>query len=115
MRAVQIRNILLKHLKYISLLATLWGCYILTGIGCPFRTFFKITCPTCGVTRALIAFLSGDYNLYIQMNPFAVPLVFAVLAGFHLPHMSFKFQNLGKSYIIITVGINFCWYLIGLL
>ena len=32
----------------------------LIDVGCPFRFFFGISCPGCGMTRAWLAFFTGD-------------------------------------------------------
>jgi hypothetical protein len=52
-------------------------------IGCPILYFFNIECPTCGVTRALIALFELDFNGYIKYHPLAIPLLVAVWVFFH--------------------------------
>lgn len=43
---------------------------------CIFRTIFNFPCPTCGVTRALISLLKGDFSAYCYFNVMAVHCVF---------------------------------------
>ncbi len=52
-------------------------------IGCPSRFFFGVACPGCGMTRALIALLSLDFEKAHEMHPliFIMPVV-AVLFFF---------------------------------
>jgi len=47
-------------------------------LGCPLFELTGITCPLCGVTRAWIACLRGDFSLAITCNPlfFPIPLWF---------------------------------------
>lgn len=47
---------------------------------CIIRAIAKFPCPTCGVTRALLAFLRGDFASYKFYNAFAIPLFAAAVA-----------------------------------
>lgn len=38
-------------------------------IGCPFKEFLGISCPGCGMTRALKALLRLDFGLAFEMHP----------------------------------------------
>ena len=49
---------------------------------CLFRFIFNFPCPTCGVTRAMFAFLKGNWNAYFYYNAFAVPLLLATILFF---------------------------------
>jgi hypothetical protein len=53
-------------------------------IPCPFRSLTGIPCPTCGGTRAMIAFAHLDFPTALAMNPLVA--VFAVLALVYLVH-----------------------------
>jgi len=60
------------------IIVALWG--FLSVYGCPIYKLCGITCPTCGVTRAWISFISGNidlafrYNLFFLFIPFIVYL-----------------------------------------
>lgn len=111
MEASKSRGSVARHVKYMVSLAALWICYVVSGIGCPVQRLLKIRCPACGVTRALNGLVTGDWELYCQMNPFAVPLVIAVLVGFHLPAMSAGSAKIGMLYVVTVACLNFCWYI----
>ena len=105
------RTLLLKHIKYIVFVFIIWLCYLTSGIGCPIYKLLQIRCPTCGVTSALVGLIFGDLELYFNMNPFAAPLIVAVVVCMHLSVMSHKWRRCGMIYVLITVISNFCWYI----
>lgn len=49
---------------------------------CFVRFLFKFPCPTCGVTRALTAFLKNNWEDYFYYNAFAIPLLLATILFF---------------------------------
>ncbi|HEX6276690.1 MAG TPA: DUF2752 domain-containing protein [Polyangiaceae bacterium] len=50
---------------------------------CPTALFFGIPCPGCGLTRATLALLSGDFGAALRFHPLVVVLtpVFAYAVG----------------------------------
>lgn len=95
------------HAFLISLLLIITVyCYI---FGCPFRNIVGIPCPTCGVTHALVSLLQLDFNAYMNYNPIAVPLIIAVLIGFHLN--LFKHKKILTVIVVSIAIINFLFYL----
>ena len=103
-------SILKKHLLFLAV-----GCFFaavihFSGIGCPFLWAFHIPCPTCGVTRATVSLLTGDVGGYLSHQPFAVPLIAAVLLLLHL-----KLFKKGRAFVMaLSIGIcvlNFAYYL----
>ena len=85
----------------------LLGFYVafitLTGIGCPIRFSTGISCPGCGMSRAVLLLLSGHFQAAFQMHP----LVYAVLpAGVWLffgPEHTVGFRQSKKWVITILV------------
>lgn len=41
--------------------------------GCPFKRIFGLPCPGCGLTRAWLCFLSGDWGQAIRYHPLFLP------------------------------------------
>lgn len=50
---------------------------------CPVWLAFGVPCPTCGVTRALLALAQGDLAGYVRCHPLALFLAAAVLLALH--------------------------------
>ena len=50
---------------------------------CPVWLVFGVPCPTCGVTRALLALAQGDLTGYVRCHPLALFLAAAVLLALH--------------------------------
>lgn len=50
-------------------------------IGCPIRFFTGISCLGCGMSRAALALLHGDFSLAFEMHPmiYAMPFAAAVI------------------------------------
>ncbi|HUG35516.1 MAG TPA: DUF2752 domain-containing protein [Candidatus Limnocylindrales bacterium] len=42
---------------------------------CPTALFFGLPCPGCGLTRATVAMLQGDFGAALQLHPLAPVLV----------------------------------------
>ena len=47
---------------------------------CPFAELMELPCPGCGMTRAMMAMLRGDWWLVMRLHPFAP--FFALTGGF---------------------------------
>lgn len=52
-------------------------------IGCPIRNIFHIPCPVCGLTRAALSLLRGDFGLAFTYHPLVlfIPVWLMVLFG----------------------------------
>ena len=104
-------SILLKHIWYIAAIIIIWLTYLLLGVGCPIYALFGIRCPTCGVTRALFALFESNWELYFDMNPFAILISVAAVVSIHLSVISSKYRKYSFLDVVITVVSNFCWYI----
>lgn len=57
-----------------TLCAVILSYHLLTWFtGCPFRFFFGISCPGCGMTRALLAALRLDFAAAFSYHPVVFP------------------------------------------
>ncbi len=63
------------------ILFSLVGVFYLS-FGCPFRLLSGISCPGCGMSRAVFALLSMDFGKAFTMHPLVFCLPFAVLIFF---------------------------------
>jgi hypothetical protein len=62
---------------------TAWLALGLPWPRCPFLSVTGLPCVTCGATRALIAFLHGDFLSALRWNPLAF-VAFCALVAFDL-------------------------------
>lgn len=51
----------------------------LPGWQCPFRHIMGLPCPGCGLSRALYAFVQGDWQTWLTMHAFAPLLLLALV------------------------------------
>ena len=66
-------GLLMAGVPLMMMALTSWGIGVPT-ISCPFRAFTGIPCPTCGLTRSLLAIATGDWGHAITAHLFG-PLV----------------------------------------
>lgn len=74
--------------------------YLILPIKCPIKYFLGFECPTCGMTRAMLALAGGDFSAYFDFNPAALPFVLVVLFALH--SKLFPIDKRIKNAIIIT-------------
>ena len=85
--------------------------YLALQIKCPIKYFFHIDCPTCGMTRAMLALFRGDFASYMSFNPMALPFLLILLFGLHGRLFPIN-KKLKDSIIIIgTVCVVFVYIL----
>lgn len=73
---------------------------------CPYKAMSGVDCPGCGMQRAFIELLKGNFIESFQLYPALLPTIFTLL--FTILHLIFKFQNgaaVVKYSFIITVAI----------
>ncbi|MEN8118956.1 MAG: DUF2752 domain-containing protein [Bacteroidota bacterium] len=83
---------------------------------CPYHYYFGIECPGCGMQRALIELLKGNFMESIQYYPVLIPLFFLFLML--LVHLIFELKygaEILKYLFIFNVLIIVVSYFIKLL
>jgi hypothetical protein len=101
-----------KALYIVSLHAGLavFMWFYMSYLGCPLKHFFGISCPSCGMGRAHVAFLHGDIIGAFAAHPLfwlAIPLVFLFLHNsvFNF-HISKKVLNIiGTASITLLIVV----------
>ena len=58
---------LLKML-YMAVVLTLLAFLYISGVGCVWRFLFHYPCPGCGITRACVALVHGDFKAAFEYN-----------------------------------------------
>lgn len=83
---------------------------------CPFRYFFGISCPGCGMTRALLAAVFSDFEtafsyhpLFPMLIPVGVYIVLYVFFGMRVPS---RRQN---AYLILIAVVMILVYVLRLI
>ncbi|PWS30801.1 DUF2752 domain-containing protein [Pedobacter paludis] len=72
-------------------------------LSCPFKSYFGIDCPGCGLQRSILSLLKGDFIDSFKFYPATIPLIFIVL--FTIIHLKVDFK-FGASLIkIVFIGI----------
>ena len=106
--------LLKKRCRDFFFFCLLLGVYVafitLTGIGCPIRFSTGISCPGCGMSRAVLLMLSGHFRAAFRMHP----LVYAVLpAGIWLffgPEQTAGLRRFKKGMITVLVVLLLAVY-----
>lgn len=96
-----------------TLCAVILSYHLLTWFtGCPFRFFFGISCPGCGMTRALLAALRLDFAAAFSYHPLFFLLPFFLLGYYLVPWI-----NWSRHYLLLgSVAALFVFtYLVRLL
>ena len=102
-----------RHMAIIAICLFLLLIAKIGDISCPIQFFLNVPCPTCGTTRAMTALFRLDFDAYVSYQPFALPLVIAVLLGVHF-HL-FARKSRIYFYIAIVLVLNTVWYICRLI
>lgn len=85
-------------------------------LSCPYKKYFGFDCFGCGMQRAVVALLNGNFVESFYLYPALLPMLFMFLLL--IAHLIFKFKN-GATwlkynfiFVVIIVVTNF---IIGLL
>ncbi len=107
------RNTLNRVLKILAILAGIfyisWNGYFLWHKSVPPSIFYALTgypAPTTGGTRATIALLRGDIELYFSYNPFTLLFIILIFYSiFELLKSWFYQKKLRLSTLSVTLWI----------
>lgn len=100
-----------KHIRFFLLVISVLLVLHYADVSCPVMLIFGKPCPTCGVTRAMLSLLCGDYQGYLSFQPMAVPLLFAVVLCLHLKAMPVKYRLSSAICIGVILLLNTSLYI----
>ncbi len=97
-----------KYILFLILIITMLLLFLwIMGYQCPLLFFFGIPCPFCGMTRAFLCVLRGDFLNAFYFHPlWPVVLglfIISILNSFRILHLSDKWINNGA----LVIGILF--------
>lgn len=76
-------KILRRHIFIFVIIAVYFIIGYILNITCPIKYIMDAPCPTCGMTRAMLALVRLDFKGYVQYNPMAFFMVIAVILLIH--------------------------------
>ena len=77
------KSIIFQHIKIIVIIITTMLLYDIVGISCPIRNLFGVPCPSCGMTRSLVALINFDFSLSLFYNPMTILTILLFLFTIH--------------------------------
>ena len=80
---------------------------------CPLKLILGFPCPTCGVTRALLALIRLDITGYLKYNAMAVFLLSVIAIELLRPKI--KHKTIADIYVYSVLLINIVYYIIRLI
>lgn len=97
-----------QNLHIILLFALIAVFYL--SFGCPVRLLTGVSCPGCGMTRALFALLKLDFSLAFEMHPLVLLLIVYIIRMTALAMDAQGYQTniqmIGPSAGVLTVAKN---------
>ena len=84
----------------LALLVAVLGLYLLLKLPCPIQYFLQFPCPGCGMTRAWLSLLWGEFALAFRMHAmfWSVPIL-----GLYYLRDGKLFQNKWADGILLTL------------
>jgi hypothetical protein len=82
-------------------------------LSCHYKKYLGIECPGCGMQRAFVLLLKGEWKASIIQFPALIPILFMFI--FLFLHLKFKFKNgaaILKYLFIINFTIIVTYYII---
>ena len=83
-----------------------------TGKVCPARLLLGIPCPGCGLTRAAVLLLKGDFRGSLLSNPFLLPLLAGGLLFLYEHYILERKARLFSACIAVCIFLMVVFYLI---
>lgn len=74
----------MKRERAVALAALLFGFGFVVGMDvtvCPMAGIFGLPCPSCGLTRASLALVRGDWHRAMAIHPGVVPVLTCLVVG----------------------------------
>ncbi len=88
----------------------LWVLERMFGGVCWIRLAFGIPCPACGMTRAFMRLLKGDFAGAWQMHAMVYPVLFGVVLFLFCKYFLENSRNIWKGYVIIVCVAAIVYY-----
>lgn len=96
-----------RYGKSILLICLLAVVVLIVGYHCPFYAITHIHCPGCGMTRALITLLMGNWRLSLAWHPMLIP---SMVIGLAVLLLWKKHQRAAQILIWIWIAaMLICW------
>lgn len=77
---------------------------------CPMVMITGFPCPACGLSRAGLSFLRGDFGLAFHTHPFIYPIIFLTLLFFVYRYIFLKSPIFLKKYLLMLIGLMIIYY-----
>jgi len=94
-------SVLKKRLMLALMIAAIYIIFDVIGIGCPIKFFTGISCPGCGMTRAVMAALRLNFHDALYYHPLFFLVPFMVSLYFFGDYFKSKFVKYFWAVIII--------------
>ena len=110
----------MKLLKKYLLIGVILVVYYLIcnifNITCPIKHLTGVQCPTCGMTRAMIALMRLDIKGYIEYNPMALFMFLVVFLYLHREHVkSVTIKKWIDLCTVVVLTVNSIIYVLRLI
>lgn len=103
-----------NEFKAISVIAILYLIIEMLGITCPIKFLTGISCAGCGMSRAWLAFIRGDFQAALYYHPLfglAIPLILLILFGSKLkPEIANRLLIIICLFLILVYFIRLIFY-----
>ena len=105
--------------KYLLIIVVAVAYYLICNIfniTCPIKYITGMPCPTCGMTRAMLALVRLDIKGYIEYNPMALFMCLIVFLYLHREHVrSVKIKKWIDWSAVVVLAVNSTVYVLRLI
>lgn len=106
-------RLLKQYLIVASIAVAYYTICALFNITCPIKQIIGVPCPTCGMTRAMLALIRLDIKGYMEYNPMAVFMFLAVFLYLHREYV--KKKKWMDLYVTVVLAVNTIVYILNLI